>query len=523
MPFLDKASRYFGSKVVRSTVAITSILLVLLIGFQNCGKAGFDSAQDAASQSVNPAASAPFAYEATADMITYNSCNSPTSQGKTYNFMIGSYDSTTTAATTVGGTPTIVPKSGVRIHPSFINYALEVLKPDYPNTEVVPAQVQKLLAESELNTKVTPQLSIRSINKSLRLNNVYSKTNTPSLGIDVLPVLGDLANPMWADLLLLKSLPKKSKVDYVDFFPKAENAQNRIEGAFHFNTNEQTAEDYRNAFNKIGNLDAQIVLGFSYEGEGLLISPDKTNGEVMSTAYGRGYQLNFNIPGSWAYHPNNVVTKVTEYDLETNQQVTDSVWDCGVRLKIVRAEDAQFEWQSLVTAIDSAVTGDSSIAAESKAARKEEIITANAIYYGRGAGEAKAGFCPKMDYATLMTVPIQTSVYGTGAYAGKTYAEILEIVRRHLPSSDWDINLAVGCVVPKKFSCYQENERKPTEDGTYYGKFKVANNVNKGCYHQFDGSYTAKVNRTYSPDPATITPYLPTEWCNEFVTVCTKR
>tara|TARA_B110001454_G_scaffold219198_1_gene251655 strand:+ start:230588 stop:232108 length:1521 start_codon:yes stop_codon:yes gene_type:complete len=505
-----------------SATSIALLSIILVVGFQNCGKAGFDSGTtDTSSQSVNPASSAPFAYEAAVDMITYNSCNAPSSQGKTFNFLAGSYDSKNSNGGIVGQS-SIVPKSGVKIRSDFINYAYEVLKPDYPNPDIVASQVQRLLADSELNSKVLPQLSVRSINKGLRLNNVYSKTNTPSIGIDVITALGDLANPTWADTLLANSFPKKTKIEYADFFSGASNSQNRIEAGFHFNTNEQTAEDYRNAFNKIGNIDAQLVLGFSYDGEGVLITPETTTTDVMSTAYGRGYQMTFSIPtlyggtpSSWAYHPNNVVSKVEEYDLETGKAVADTTWDCNLKLKIVRAEDAQFEWATLVSAVDAAVAADASIAAADKATRKEEIIATQAVYYGRGAGDVKAGFCPKMDYLKLMNVPPQTSLYGTGAFAGKTYAEILEMVRRHLPASDWDINLEVGCVVPKKFSCYQDNAQSITSDGSYFGKYKVANAVNKGCFHQFDSSYY-KANQKYDG-------VLPIEWCNEFVTVCTKR
>lgn len=522
MPVLTRLHRLFRSRITTSATSIALLTIILLVGFQNCGKAGFDSTGTEGSlQSVNPASNAPFAYEATVDMITYNSCNSPGSQGKTFNFLAGSYDSKNSTGGVVGQNA-VVAKSGVKIRSDFIDYSYQVLKPDYPNTEIIGSQVQRLLAESDLNAKVVPQLSIRSINKGLRLNNVFSKTNTPSLGIDVIAMLGDLANPTWADTLLANSFPKKSKIEYADFFSLAGNSQNRIEAAFHFNNNEQTAEDYRNAFNKIGNIDAQMVLGFSHEGEGMLISPESSENEAMSTAYGRGYQMTFSIPtvygatpSSWAYHPNNVVSKIEEFDLETGKAVSDVTWDCNLKLKIVRAEDAQFEWASLVATVDQAVTADSSVAPADKATRKEEIIAAQALYYGRAAADAKAGFCPKMDYLKLMNVPPQASLYGTGAFAGKTYAEILEMVRRHLPASDWDINLEVGCVVPKKFSCYQENELGVLSGGSYYGKYKVANAVNQGCFHQFDGSYY-KANQKYNG-------VTPVDWCNEFVTVCTKR
>ncbi len=168
-----------------------------------------------------------------------------------------------------------------------------------------------------------------------------------------------------------------------------------------------------------------------------------------------------------------------------------------------------------MNAVTNAVTTDSSVAADQKVIRRDAIVAANAVYYGHVANDLRGGFCPKMNYFTLMNVPPQTSVYGYGAYAGKTYAEILEIVRRHLPASEWDVNLEVGCAVPKKFTCYPEQTRSSVNDGSYYGKFKVANRVNKGCFHQFDPSYY-KANKQDNGA-------LPTEWCNEFVTVCTKR
>lgn len=522
MPRLNWSKRLFGNQVTVSALALVGSAFTLVIAFQNCGKAGFDSATQSSLNSSNPADSTPFAYEASVDMITYNSCASPSSQGKTFTFKVGSYDSKNSTTGTVGNT-ILAPKGGVKIRQDFINYADSVLKPDYPNPSVTAAQVQRLLGESKLNSSVVPQLSVRSIFKGLRLNNVFSRTNTPSLGIDVLPLLGNLANPTWSEILLSKAYPKKSKIEYTDFFPGTANAQSRIEGEFGFNSNEQTAEEYRNAFNKLGSLDAQIVLGFSYEGEGVLMTPGDADAEVMTSAYGRGYQLSFGMPTDtitnggtyWSWRPNNIVTKVEEYDLETNQKVANVAWDC-TKFRIVRQEDAHFEWTTAVNAIGQAVTVDSNIPSTLKETYKVNIETAMSNYYLRSAGATQAGFCPKMNYNTLLSIPPQNSVYGIGAFAGKSYAQILEMVRRHLPASDWDINLEYGCVVPKKFSCYQDQARKATEDGTYYGKFRVANTTWDACNHPFDSNYS-KANQTADNGA------LPIDWCNEFVSVCMKR
>ncbi len=531
MPILNWSKRLLGSRrnlsATLSTVVLAGSAFTIVIAFQNCGKAGFDSSsQNSSLYTANPSDSAPFAYESSIDMITYNSCSSPTSQGQTFTFKAGSYDSKSSTTGTVGAS-TVVAKSGVRIRQDFINYAYSVLKPDYPNTDIVASQVRQLLGDSKLNSGVIPQMSVRSIFKSSRLNNVYGKTNTPSIGIDILPQLGDLVNPTWADLLVAASFPKKSKIEYTNFFPGAANAQSRIEGEFHFNTNEQTAEEYRNAFNKAGGLDAQLVLGFSYAGEGWLVTPNNPEDEIMTAAYGRGYQMTFSqmpygtVPAGdpiFSYRPNNVVTKVEEYNLEDNKQVTDATWDCSLKLRIVRQEDAHFDWSTVVTSVDLAVTADSNIPADLKAAKKQTITDEIASYYQRPSGALQAGFCPKMDYDILGAIPPQTtdSVYSVGAWAGKSYAQILEMIRRHLPASDWDVNPYAGCVVPKKFSCYQDTPRKATEGGTYYGKFRVANHTMGACFHPFATGYSKAGQKDVRGQE-------PLDWCNEFVTICVKR
>lgn len=524
--------------ILSSSLVIFSSL-ALLIFFQNCGKAGFDSANDGVSSTYDPSKTLPFAYDASVDMITYNSCSSANSQGKTFSFKVGSYDS---AVPALGSTTTKVPKSGIKLSEDFANFIKNSLKPDYPNPEITTEQVQRLLAKSDLNTETQLQISLRSIYKGNRLGNVFFKNGSPAIGIDIVQLLGDLTDIRWADAIISAGLPTKSSVGYADFFPKAAGTARNIEASFHYNTNYQTAEAYRNAFNKIGDIDAQIVVGFSYTNDAVLISPENATQEtdMMTTAYGRGYQMTFQVPidtslnpSSWAYHPNNQVASIAEYDLLTNKAVSNVAWDCNLHFKIVRSEDASFSWSTLSAAIDTAVQTDSGIAAGSKESMKAGIKANMAQYYqfinpntealnvdinGNVINTAvtSAGLCPKMDYSTLSTLPNQNSVYGVGAYAGKTYGEILEMVRRHLPDNEWDINLAYGCVVPKKYSCYPDEPRKATEGGTYTGLYKVTYQPNLACHYKFDGNYY-KANKTDSNGN------LPTDYCTEYVTVCNKR
>lgn len=536
--------KHFANFIKQKRAVFSALILVfssltLLVFFQNCGKAGFDSANDGLSSISDPSKTMPFAYDASVDMITYNSCSSGNSQGKTFSFKVGSYDS---AVPALGSSSEKVPKSGVKLSEDFANYIKNNLKPDYPNPNITAEQVQKLLAKSDLNSEAQLQISLRSINKGNRLGNVFYKSGSPAIGIDVIQLLGDLTDLRWAETIISAGLPTKSSIQYVDFFPKAAGAARNIEASFNYNSNYQTAEAYRNAFNKTGDMDAQIVVGFSYNNEAVLISPENATQEtdLMTTAYGRGYQLTFQIPvdttqnpSSWAYHPNNQLAAVAEYDLLSNRTVSGAAWDCNARFKIIRAEDASFSWNTLSAAIDTAVQTDSGIAAGSKDSTKAGLKYNMAQYYRflDGSGNINinvstgqkldsnidaAGLCPKMDYSTLGVIPNQNSVYGVGVYAGKTYGEILEIVRRHLPDNEWDINLAYGCVVPKKFSCYPDEARKATEGGTYTGLYKVTYQPNLACHYKFDANYY-KANKTDSNGS------LPTDYCTEYVTICTKR
>src|SRR3990167_6782008 len=62
------------SKLVKSLSAVIAAGL-LISAFQNCGKAGFDDAIDDSSiDMASKDETSPFAYNATFDQITYNSC-----------------------------------------------------------------------------------------------------------------------------------------------------------------------------------------------------------------------------------------------------------------------------------------------------------------------------------------------------------------------------------------------------------------------------------------------------------------
>ncbi len=118
--------------------------VLLVVTFQNCGKAGFDSSLDnsltSASNSTSNAQTAqfgrdadkvaaqPFAFDIAPDQITYNSCTGSGLSGNPafFTFKIGAYSA--------GG--------GVSLKPNFLNYLTTNFQPIFPATPLSDSQIR---------------------------------------------------------------------------------------------------------------------------------------------------------------------------------------------------------------------------------------------------------------------------------------------------------------------------------------------------------------------------------------------
>ena len=175
---------------------------------------------------------------------------------------------------------------------------------------------------------------------------------------------------------------------------------------------------------------------------------------AVGVAYGRGYHLTFdraqtvytacatgscgatNVP-IYDLAPTNILTAVTEIDLEKpTQQV--ATWTCSQqrRYTIVRYADA-------------------------------------------------ATLCPPD--------PV-------GYLAYDNLRNEYEILRRHLSPAEWDVNLALRCVVPKKGGCYDSQ----------YSNLSVAYNQQEACYQNLE-DYKSRYGSN-----------VPAKLCAQFISICVK-
>jgi hypothetical protein len=166
----------------------------LLMFFQNCGKAGFDS-MSSVGDTENPNGmtaiqeGAPFAFKMTFDTIAYNSCFGTTLSGRAsqFTFRAGAYSS-----------------GGVRVTREFLDYGKAKLKPTYPNETVTQGQIKDLLAESPANKNSQVQFSIRQQSNVQGADGIYRPEGTASavVGSDFYNILGPLTDERWADPMI---------------------------------------------------------------------------------------------------------------------------------------------------------------------------------------------------------------------------------------------------------------------------------------------------------------------------------
>lgn len=300
---------------------------VLVVSFQNCGKAGFDAELDSTLDSgMSDAALAakygestaakvqaiPFAFESTIDTITYNSCADTSLRNNT------AFSSLKVGAFTSGG---------IKIKDEFFNYADQNFKPVYPEPTLTENQYKEYLADSPANNGAVANMAIRVKNS---LTDVYTATNNVVLWTDIVPLVGNLTDSLVMDAYGTKGVT----ANYFPFSPEARV----MEAALNFNTSEELAEEYRNIFMSSG------VLALTYMADNAEIYKVRaaTDAYPVKSAYGKGYSLAF-VPGSSAAgvhsgNPNRVLASVLETDL-SGTGVGAKNWNCNRAYRVVRKED----------------------------------------------------------------------------------------------------------------------------------------------------------------------------------------
>lgn len=403
------------SNLLKSLSAVFTCGL-LVFAFQNCGKAGFDSAleADANVASVSQDTSAPFAFNATFDQITYNSCfgTGLSTNSAFFTLKAGSYD---------GG--------GVNLTSNFMTYAKSKLKPQYPSTTVTVEQMKSYVGETVENNTATLQMALRTRGAPQQVRNPTG--SNPALNVDYVNLMTDLTDDRIMEPIF------RSQGGVVNYFPLAATQTQRVmEAKLTYNSDEGVAYSLRNDLSNSGMLALTYTgpTGTSAFSARVPSSATTTNSAGQSVtdstvAYGRGYTLMFAAdiapmtqllytttvaPNS--RNPNNILVGVQETDLANPSVATGAVWTCAQ-------------------------------------ARRYLIVKA-----------ADATYCPA-DSVDRM--------------ADANYRRELEIIRRHLPASQWNVSIDRRCVVPKSGSCYN-NAAGTAEEAVEYDQTKE-------CYQGLQG------------------------------------
>jgi hypothetical protein len=416
--------------IVRSYILKASAVVaggcLMLFGFQNCGKAGFDQALDTTSMGTVDAksASAPFAYNSTFDSIAYNSCAGRGANNKPgfFTFSAGSFAA-----------------GGINVRQDFLNYAKSNLKPVYPATAITVEQLKQFVAG-------TPESAEANLQMSLRVNGAPNQPITPSgaapvAGYDYVNLLMDLTDDRMMEPVF------RAMGGVANYFPLGISPATRVlSGNISYNADVGMAEGVRIS------LTGQSMLALTYTGlrasagyaARTPASATTTNtagvtSTDQSVAYGKGYKLTFSQdiapftrvisgvanPQPDLLNPRNILREVQEVDLENPAASSGPGWTCdeGLRFAIVRTQD----------------------------------------------GPAA---CPPDSFDRL---------------ADPGYRAVLEIARRHLRPDQWDISVDRRCVVPKSGSCYLDDsgvEKVPEynqANGCYYHVDGIGRNTTNYC------------------------------------------
>ncbi len=377
-------------KVRWKWLAFYGSFIVIVFQFQNCGKTGFENKGLGASGKLETASNVtPFAYDPSVDTISYDSCFGTNVLSSSSHFTIkaGAYD-----------------KGGVGLTQSYMSHALDVLKPEYPNSEVTVEQLKRYTAASDTNKGAQIQMAIRAKSNPDMLLAVSADGAVE--GADFVSVMGSLTNDTWMHSIFSLSAERTSLSLPTKHFPLAEGGSDLLEGALRMQESDIAASTIRDYLS--GSKSFLFSLTFTASGTDEAVGePYEARKTSDLKAFGRGYKLSFATIGNLAeaqrpkYHigqvpkpnvPPNLLATVAEFDLQNPAQQLRTTWDCPGELKLVVIDEAH-----LATNPD---------------------------------------LCPEMDFVTPSEALNSTDL------------NFLAIARRHLRPNEWRINIKKGCAVP---------------------------------------------------------------------------
>ncbi len=300
-------------------------------------------------------ASVPFAYDVAIDTISYNSCvgGDLNTSNKLHGIKLGANEGF------VDLTGNGAVKGGLKLKSDFLLYLAKNVDPTFPNTVIMPAQIQYILENSEANQNLKIQYAVRN---SANLQVVLDVIN-PTRAEQIIPGRdGVYEGGVLSDEPVVSSITKN-----IQFGPDkivlaegpriynigSKSSPDPLEGALGYSKSfDASAPVVANANDGtgVGEQQSDIVRGqfnsFKYIlavtfGNETMVSPSdltpsfglnslKRKSETdLKRAYGRGYELTFSSKNSslpsWR---KNLLSKVNEKNLEDGRLVSGASWAC---------------------------------------------------------------------------------------------------------------------------------------------------------------------------------------------------
>lgn len=458
-------------------LAFAAIALTVPVLFQNCGKAGFDSSDEALSlssltSSDTKLSSAPFPYDATLNQISYMSCPMPAKSGRKdavdlnnpfYNVRAGSYDNST-YATTFGATGFSTPelnhrlRHGIGLSQKFLDYVNNTFKHSEP---------------SFLKAKMIAHPAVQNLNPVLALINADRSHDTGGLGFDYglgkgfTPMVGSLSSDTMGNYVA--NLPLSSGYGSVkqSFFSAYDPSQRAMVGSLSWGQNEIDRDNFLTQLNSnlvltLGYMDTTTYLDLRG-----LASPD---GDNVKTVYGKGYQMTFGTQSTEGLVAlkSTMLKGIQEFNMETKPMSDISTaesaqWEC-FSLRIARKIDTLHPCTHLPLQL--ADCGGKTIC-------PNYACTAGGLPTGTVVNGVKV-VCPRQTIASLND---------TSAGYQKNMLR-LQMARRMLPAEFWDINTDPNymCAVPTDSAtslgqCYASGDA----DSSKYIQYNLNDPVSGGC------------------------------------------
>lgn len=452
----------------RLAALLTGTSLVLLT-FQNCGRSGFETVDEAdlLSSSLigsNPGgkASAPLAYDVGLDAIAYNSCVPNNKTAPSY---------FTLKATASGN------RGGVRLTSEFLTSAAGTLRPILGNNQVVDVQYKELIEKT--NDGLEAQVALRS---ATDLRAAYNGTSQGGIwgSFDY------LTDDSWMTPVVESG--RRAGNAWVGYSNRAPMNKSRLDFRF---SQEFPANDYWSSLLGTQSFRActaqgcqgygqfHIAVGFSEAENRSLIRTPTAYTSTQTKAFGRGYQLQYGYPNNSPSVGMRVVKGVNEYNLATGTPIVEGAtatqWRCA-EIPIMSANQRGLASATQTSALDNRFQ------------------------------DANRFLCNPMSG----TLAIQ-------AYSQMNLAKIREI----LPPSQWQLgfqNTPTGsrlCVVPVGMDCY------PSEP---FPNFQLNGSQNPYPYYvEYDTTRRCINEDNMATELTRVDAGAMNAVCAHYITVCTKQ